>query len=85
MVSMSAARTLEPPAVAEARERVSSLHTAIDELPVHYREAVTMRYVEGLSFEEIAAKTGRPAPTVRTHLHRALLRLRDRVPPEIRP
>jgi RNA polymerase sigma-70 factor (ECF subfamily) len=84
-VARSTVRSTEPSDVAEARERVASLSTAIHDLPAHYRDAVTMRYVEGLTFDEIAERTGRPAPTVRTHVHRALHRLRERVAPEVRP
>ena len=64
---------------AEGRERRASILAAIADLPAHYRDAVTLRYVNELSFAEIAAATGRPEATIRTHLHRGLRRLRERL------
>jgi RNA polymerase sigma-70 factor (ECF subfamily) len=69
----------------EADERAAALHAAIETLPAHFRDAVRMRYLDGLSYEQIAAATGRPEATVRTHLHRGLLRLRERLATEGRP
>jgi len=73
-------RTMEPGddpvAAAESGERSARLGRAIAGLPAHYRDAVRLRYLDDLSFEEIAATTGRPEPTIRTHLHRGLARLR---------
>jgi RNA polymerase sigma-70 factor (ECF subfamily) len=42
-----------------------------------YREAVLLRFFEGLSPTEIAARTGVPPATARTRLHRGLALLRD--------
>ena len=42
-----------------------------------YRETVSLRFFGELSLDEIARQTGRPLGTVKTHLHRGLLRLRD--------
>jgi RNA polymerase sigma-70 factor (ECF subfamily) len=66
----------DPVATAESGERAARLRGAVAGLPAHYRDAVHLRYLDGLSFEEIAAATGRPEPTIRTHLHRGLARLR---------
>ena len=48
-------------------------------LPEPYREVVTLRFFGELSLEEIARQTERPVPTVKTHLRRGLLRLRETV------
>lgn len=69
----------DPVATAESNERDSRLRSAIADLPAHYRDAVRMRYLDDRSFGEIAAATGRPEPTVRTHLHRGLAQLRARL------
>ncbi len=74
----------DPLAAAEGRERTISLRAAIDDLPAHYRDAVSLRYIDDLTFSEIAAATGRPEATVRTHLHRGVLRLRERLNVETR-
>jgi RNA polymerase sigma-70 factor (ECF subfamily) len=47
-----------------------------------YRTTVLLRWFEGLAPAEIAARTGVPAETVRTRLHRALAQLRDRLAPK---
>jgi RNA polymerase sigma-70 factor (ECF subfamily) len=59
---------------AELRDR---LNVAIDQLPPLYRTAVTLRYTEELSYEEIALTLNLPLNTVRTHLRRAKARLRE--------
>jgi RNA polymerase sigma-70 factor, ECF subfamily len=76
--------TDDPLASAEGRERRAALLAAIADLPAHYRDAVSLRYIDELSFSEISAATGRPEATVRTHLHRGLLRLRERLSVETR-
>lgn len=40
------------------------------------RTAVVLRHVDGLSYSEIAAATGRPEGTVKAHVHRGLAALR---------
>lgn len=74
-----------PEAALEGGERAARLHAAVADLPAHYRDAVRGRYMDELSFEEIAMATGRPQPTVRTHLHRGLARLRASLGDEARP
>lgn len=54
----------------------SHLRTAIDQLPPMYRAVITLRYTEGLSYEDIALALELPVNTVRTHLRRAKARLR---------
>lgn len=49
---------------------------AVARLDAPYRDAILMRYFEGLSPAAIAARTGTPLRTVHTRLHRALARLR---------
>ena len=48
-----------------------ALERAIARLRPEYREAVVLRYQEGLSYEEICEVTGLPLGTVKTNLHRA--------------
>jgi RNA polymerase sigma-70 factor, ECF subfamily len=68
------------PAVASVRhERAVELRAAVARLDEPYRETVALRFFGELSLEEIAAQTGRPLGTVKTHLRRGLLRLRDAV------
>ena len=68
------------PATATIRaERAASVRAAVAGLNEPYRETVALRFFADLSLEEIAAQTGRPLGTVKTHLRRGLLRLRTAV------
>ena len=60
----------------ELRDRLSS---AIDELPPHYRAAIVLRDIEGLSIFEVAEVLGITVATVKTRTHRARLQLRQRL------
>ena len=48
-------------------------------LPVSQRAAVALRYLDDLSFAEIADILGCPESTARSHVHRALRRLREQL------
>jgi RNA polymerase sigma-70 factor (ECF subfamily) len=48
-----------------------ALETALSTLRPDQREAVALRYEEGLSFEEIGQVLGIPEVTARSHVHRA--------------
>ena len=68
------------PAVTSLRmERDASVRSAVARLDEPYREVVALRFFADLSLDEIAVQTGRPLGTVKTHLHRGLLRLRTAV------
>jgi len=68
-----------PPDLFEARERVAFLHAELDRLPEKYRLVLTLRYLQGLSYAEIAAALDVPMGTVKTHLHRARRLLREQL------
>ena len=70
-------RTDADPADAALRsERDARVRAALASLDEPYREVVALRFFGELSLAEIAAESGRPLGTVKTHLHRGLLRLR---------
>jgi RNA polymerase sigma-70 factor, ECF subfamily len=79
--SMGAASRTDPSSVVVRAERDSDVRAAVAALPEPYREVVTLRFFGELSLEEIARQTERPLGTVKTHLHRGLLRLRGTVAP----
>jgi RNA polymerase sigma-70 factor, ECF subfamily len=60
-----------PAAAAERRDMARALDRAIARLRPEYREAVVLRYVEGLAYQEICEVLGLPVGTVKTNLHRA--------------
>jgi RNA polymerase sigma-70 factor, ECF subfamily len=55
----------------ERRDLSQVLGAALDGLRPEYRRAVVLRYQQDLGYEEIAAITGEPVGTVKSHLHRA--------------
>jgi RNA polymerase sigma-70 factor (ECF subfamily) len=52
---------------------------AIRALPEAYREPLVLRLVEGMSGEEIAARMGMTAASVRVNLHRGMKQLRQKL------
>jgi RNA polymerase sigma factor (sigma-70 family) len=67
----------QPPDVAERREEVASLVSAIGALPAAQRDALVQRELEGRSHDEIAARLGSTPGAVRGLIFRARLTLRD--------
>ena len=65
-----------PAATLERREREEALHRALAQLPVKYREAVVLRHIEGMDFEEVGRLLGiaAGAAKVRTFRGREMLR-----------
>ena len=55
-----------------------SLLNAVRELPDVYREPLILRFVEGLTGPEIAARTGLTHGSVRVNLHRGMHLLREK-------
>lgn len=64
------------------RERAAiALREAVARLPAEYRAVLELRYLEGLSYEEIGRRTGAPGGTVASRLYRALERLASDIEP----
>lgn len=74
--SIDAVGRTDPSLLVLRAERATDLRAAVTALPEPYREVVILRFFGELSLDEIAQDTGRPLNTVKTHLHRGLLRLR---------
>lgn len=60
-----------PEREALASELEATIHQAMGELPSDLREAITLREIEGLSYEDIAAVMDCPIGTVRSRIFRA--------------
>lgn len=56
---------------AEGNERAARLHRALDALPPKHRAILTLRELEGQSYEEIAASLSLPLGTVMSRLYHA--------------
>ena len=62
-----------------ARERVETVARSLKALSEKQRSVFLMRFVEEMDLPEIAAATGMPIPTVKTHLYRAVGAIRMRL------
>jgi RNA polymerase sigma-70 factor (ECF subfamily) len=64
------------------REQIRQMVTeAIEKLPVKYREAVVLRDIEGLAYDEIASVLRIPGGTVRSRINRGRLMIKDYLMP----
>jgi RNA polymerase sigma-70 factor (ECF subfamily) len=58
-------------------EDAEYIHVALDSLAPEHREVLLLRFIEEMSYEDIARVTGCPVGTVRSRLHYAKRALRD--------
>jgi len=70
-----------PETVLAAKEIAATVNSAMEALPDELRQAVTLREIEGLSYEEIAEVMNCPIGTVRSRIFRA----RESIAAELRP
>ena len=70
-----------PESELEGKEIAATVNRAMDALPKDLRTAITLREIEGLSYEEIAGAMNCPVGTVRSRIFRA----RDAIAAELRP
>lgn len=71
------ADTHEPNRIAESRIHLEQILEALSKLPDPFREVVTLRDVQQLSYEEIADITGLPLGTVKSRIHRGRSQLQN--------
>jgi RNA polymerase sigma-70 factor (ECF subfamily) len=62
------ADTPDAAALLDASQRQQTLFEAVSALPPRCREVMILRYIEGLSARDIAARLGMAVPTVKIHL-----------------
>ena len=65
------AEGLNPEALLLQQQTVDDVQTALEQLPVEFREVIVLREFEGLSYKEIAGVIGIPIGTVMSRLSRA--------------
>ena len=70
-----------PESVYAAREIAAAVNAAMEALPEDLRQAVTLREVEGMSYEEISGVMDCPIGTVRSRIFRA----REAISARVRP
>ncbi len=71
-----------PEAALLAREQVGRIWQTVANLTLRQRSIFLLRFVEQLELPEIAAATGLPVSTVKSHLYRALAIVRANHKPE---
>ena len=70
-----------PETVLAAKEIAAAVNSAVEALPEELRQAVTLREIEGLSYEEIAQVMNCPIGTVRSRIFRA----REAISAKVKP
>lgn len=70
-----------PEAELASKQIVQAVNEALDQLPEELRTAITLREIEGLSYEEIASMMNCPIGTVRSRIFRA----REAIAEKLRP
>ena len=73
--------TATPENLLMGREVATAVNRAVEALPEDLRTAITLREIEGLSYEEIAGVMNCPIGTVRSRIFRA----REAIAVELRP
>jgi RNA polymerase sigma-70 factor, ECF subfamily len=71
------------PSASLAPEELISLERALLELPVEERELITLKHLDGLSYQELAERLEVPQGTVMSRLYHARRRLRDKLAPHL--
>ena len=70
-----------PESVLAAKEIAAAVNAAVDALPEELRQALTLREIEGLSYEDIAGMMACPIGTVRSRIFRA----REAISAKVKP
>ena len=70
-----------PETVLAAKEIATAVNSAMEALPEELRQAVTLREIEGLSYEEISEVMNCPIGTVRSRIFRAREAISIRIKP----
>lgn len=70
-----------PEAVLASKEIAEMVNAAMDALPEELRQAITLREIEGLSYEEISLAMNCPIGTIRSRIFRA----REAISQKIKP
>ncbi|MEZ5664755.1 MAG: RNA polymerase sigma factor RpoE [Burkholderiaceae bacterium] len=70
-----------PEAVLASKEIAEAVNAAVEALPEELRNAITLREIEGLSYEEISQALDCPIGTVRSRIFRAREAISGRIKP----
>ena len=76
-IHASGHESINPATILERSEDATLVKEAMDELPAEFREILTLRHQEGLSYKEIADIAQIPPGTVMSRLARARAKLKE--------
>lgn len=79
LITLLAVHERTPSRSIAGREVATALQAAVESLKDDYREVLTLRYFQGLSVTETAARMGRSSTAVQMLCHRAIEELRERM------
>ena len=65
-------------------DKAKLIQAAIGALPVEQRQAIELAYFSGLTQDEISQKSNTPLGTIKAHVRRGLLKLRDQLEGRLR-
>jgi RNA polymerase sigma-70 factor, ECF subfamily len=66
-----------PPREAEVRAEAHAVRQCLEELDAEQRQTIALAFFHGLTHTELAGHLRRPLGTVKTHIRRGLLKLRE--------
>ena len=66
-----------PPREAQARAESHSIQQCLEELDAEQRQTIALAFFHGLTHSELASHLRRPLGTVKTHIRRGLMKLKD--------
>src|SRR6266699_1004375 len=78
-IHATAQESVSPETILERSEDAALIREAMDELPAEFREILTLRHQEDLSYKEIADIAQIPPGTVMSRLARARVKLKERL------
>ena len=81
LLATDESREGDPQDLLLASESHHRLHCALERLGAVQRQLLALAFFRGLTHEEIAQHTALPLGTVKTHVRRALITLRDLLGP----
>jgi len=79
MASLLPSRESSPEAQMLARERAQQVSVVLEELSLNQRTVFLMRFIDEMDLQDISQATGLQINTVKTHLHRAVKAVRQKL------